>query len=90
MKAIHKYPLALFDIGEARLPLGAEVLTIHAQDTGVYVWALVDTEETDFREVRFEVRGTGQECDLPSSRYITTVHLVAQGLVFHIFTGDEE
>ena len=68
MKTIHKYPLPAQngDCVSVRMPLGARPIHVGMQNNALCVWALVDTERQLHPHV-FYIRGTGQDCDIPSS-----------------------
>lgn len=43
-KTIYKYPLDVTDVQEIKLPVGAEILTVQAQNGTLCLWALVDPQ----------------------------------------------
>lgn len=88
MITVYKYkvPVPRFSAVLIEMPRHAEALTVAAQGDEIMLWARVDTEEpTEPR--RFCVAGTGHRLtpDGMSGRYVGTAHLVALGLVFHVF-----
>jgi len=87
MKTIYKYPIDLKQRQWIQLPRGAEILSAHAQDNELFIWALVDTEqEIAPREVL--VFATGEVCEIPTHRpyqHIDTVH--AGPWVWHVFAS---
>lgn len=87
IKRIFKYELALQEGQNISLPLGAEILTIQAQNKIPCLWALVDPNKgTEIRH--FEIFATGDPvlCDIGVDRkYISTFQLEGGLLVFHAF-----
>lgn len=68
------------------VPIGAEVLSAHAQGDDLQVWALIDTDAQ--RETReFVLVGTGYPTHLPRDRmrFINTVQLHNGRMVLHVF-----
>lgn len=74
------------------MPKGAEILYVGEQGTDVCVWALVDPSiaATDRRAI--EAYGTGHTMPANPGRYLGSVQLrngPNNGLVFHLFDGDD-
>ena len=81
MKVIWKYKLS--GTGKLEIPKAAEILSVHEQHDDIYIWALVESDNTvEFRH--FSVIGTGWEITHDAKKFIGTVHLKS-GLVFHVF-----
>lgn len=86
MKTIWKFNIDA--TGDLEMPIGAEILSVHEQHFGVFLWALVDpASKTEVR--RFRVYGTGHDIPDHAMKFIGTAHL--GGLVLHVFelTGDQ-
>ena len=87
-KAIYKYPLRITDVQNISLPIGAEILTVQAQNDIPCLWALVNPNEKGTEIRTFEIFGTGHPVgyDMGVSRnYISTFQINDGSLVFHIF-----
>lgn len=90
MKIIYKYHLAMKTSGTKfwalEIPRRAQILDIETQDSGFYLWALVDPDQPN--EARMiHMTFTGNELpdtELPMD-YLKTVHLPENGLVLHFF-----
>lgn len=77
------------DTHEVSMPRGATVLSVDAQGSEMFVWALVDPDNSSGPR-RFRIYGTGHEVPfgiLDSHEFVGTVHMAANGmrLVFHVF-----
>jgi hypothetical protein len=83
---VYKYAVPIADQFTLKLPEGAEILSVHAQQNTPYFWALV--EPTALLEKR-HFRLAGTEHPIEESReqlkFIGTVHLHDGALVFHLF-----
>jgi hypothetical protein len=85
MRTIYKYPLPLDDVSVVVMPEGAKVLTAQVQGNGIFIWAIVETENTAHR-YEFEIIGTGHPfpgSQIKAQKYIATVQ--QNGFVWHIF-----
>ena len=83
---ILKYALALGDEVHVRLPEGAEVLTVGAQDNVLQLWTLVDPAEKVMAKRTFRIAGTGHEiAEGHQKRYIGTAFTHGGSLVWHVF-----
>ena len=74
---------AVFD---ERIPRGAKLLAVQAQNEGPCLWALVDTKQP--KESRtFEIYGTGHTMpkDLSNRVYLGTFQLDSGRFVGHVF-----
>lgn len=89
MRTIWKYQLdrSMPDevgIVKINIPAGAQFLTVHEQDGGVYMWALVDGEHP-LMPYEFYVTGTGwtlpEGCQI--TNYLGTAHVPP--FVWHVF-----
>lgn len=66
------------------MPQGAKVISAHAQNNGVKIWALVDkTAEPETRN--FMTLITGDNPTIDTSKFIGTVLLDDGAYVVHIF-----
>jgi len=89
MKTIWKYELELKQLNEISMPFEAQILpNIHASDTGIFIWAIVDTKYSLTKRV-FEIVGTGREIAFdPDTEkiYISTIaDYKNTGYVWHLF-----
>lgn len=70
-----------------KMPKGAEILTIQAQNGIPCIWALVNPEKE--KELRhFDIYGTGQDIHFDMGfelKYINTFQLTEGLLVYHLF-----
>ena len=90
MKTIYKYEIKENDY-TVSLPKGHEILCVKCQsdrwgEEGIFLWALVDPDETEREAVRIRVFGTGMDIDdsLKLS-YIDTVIMNNGKYVFHVY-----
>jgi hypothetical protein len=87
MKVVWKFTVP--DNGIITMPLGAEILQVHAQggplNEDVCLWALVDLDEQQLVMRRFMVIGTGHPIPSDMLVYRGTAHLRAGTLVLHVF-----
>lgn len=67
-----------------KMPKGAEILHVHAQNQGIRFWALVDPTAPPERRY-FHTYGTGHPIDGNPGDYIGTAHFDGMELVFHVF-----
>lgn len=84
MKTIYKYEISP-GIESFEMPVGAEVLTVQAQNDKPYLWALVDTTEKAVEMRKFGVYGTGHNMPQEPGEYVGTFQLHGGSLVFHVF-----
>ena len=84
-RAIHKHVLIAGARNEIALPLGAEVLTVHAQGDNICLWYKCDPSEEELVAYTVWVHPTGVPFVEYDAAYIGTVFLYNQSLVFHIF-----
>lgn len=94
MKKIFKFKLKFADRPEAILPINAEILTIDKQGNSMepeyseptlYIWAIVDDEETQTETRRFRVSGTGHPLGDFELEYINTFFIFDDSQVYHVF-----
>lgn len=91
MITIYKYELPLSDYFKVRMPEGASVLHVGAQEGNVCLWAKVNTD-APLKNMVFGLAGTGQEIHpgVVLSPYLGTVQLHGGAFVFHLFGGCQE
>lgn len=82
MKAVWKFTLHPY--AKTHMPIGAKLLSVHAQGNDICLWAEVDTDaKVEARE--FVIIGTGHEIREHAGEYVGTAHLAAGQLVLHVF-----
>ena len=81
---IYKYELEPNNM-PVLMPCEAYLLSVGFQGDYLYVWALVDEDETEVVEHQFFTYATGEKFVLPhgKSTFIGTAH--TNDLVFHVF-----
>jgi hypothetical protein len=87
MKTIYKYELERVDSQTLMLPAAFEVLTVDAQHGKIFLWAIVDPEETELSPLSVMIKGTGQNItddEWADFYYLKTVHF-PPFLVYHVF-----
>lgn len=83
MERIYKYEVA--PKCELELPKNAQVLSAGEQGGRVFLWAKIDTNETEMEKRTFVGFGTGHDIETQDNRvFIATIHF-QNGLVFHMF-----
>jgi hypothetical protein len=83
MNRIYKYPFAVSDAVDVRLPDGAEILHVECQNGEPCIWALIDPARAHHVR-RFRVIGTGH--DIVSLKGLTFVATFQQPpFVWHLF-----
>lgn len=81
MKTIYKYPLALVDSQEVRLPRRAELVHADHQGDALVVWAIVDPE-LPREPLEICIRGTGHPWPAGFVHFRTVP--MPNGLVWHV------
>jgi hypothetical protein len=89
-QAIHKYKLEIeFNkVLNVRMPDGAKILTVQAQNEEVCIWAInpqVNAIVPHYSMKQFRMYGTGHDHDKIEGTYLGTVQLANGSLVLHIF-----
>lgn len=87
MMTIWKYSLAVLDHQVIRMPRGAMVLTVQAQNGEGCLWALVDVDEPMVDRI-FAVFGTGhflRKAEWEKLHYIGTYQMLDGVLIWHVF-----
>lgn len=91
MKTIYKYKLQAdsnFNI-KIEMPIGAEILTMQTQNGEPYIWAIVNPDPEEEKEIRnFEIRETGSPIRR-EGKYVGTDQILGGALVFHVFEVDK-
>lgn len=82
MKSVWKF--VLHPHARNMLPIGAKLLSVHAQGSDLCLWALVDTE-ADLENREFVIVGTGHEVPEHAGEFVGTALLVGGQLVLHVF-----
>lgn len=83
MVKILKYPLTPMMGNFVLMHSAAKILSVQVQKGAIFLWALCeDSNPTVNREIG--VYATGQALINPG-QFISTVQLIDQGLVFHVF-----
>jgi len=87
MKKIYKYKLETEDIQTIDLRLSSTILHINTMHNNLYLWALIDTDENDFRKVEIETIPTGAtiEEDKSIERHYIGTCITHKFLVWHFF-----
>lgn len=83
MKAIFRYELS--PVCAISLPKGAVILSVHAQQDDIQMWALVDPKEWELETRCFRVYPTGEPFDSTGLTFLGTALLEDGDLVFHVF-----
>jgi hypothetical protein len=81
---IFKYPLTMDGDTTLELPRNAQILSVGAQNSQLYLWALVDTEIGVIESRYFRSLGTGWPTTKPG-KFIGTVFFFESNLVLHVF-----
>lgn len=82
MKTIWKFPLELKGLQNISIPEGAEILSCSVQNSGIYMWALVDPS-LPLQRREIEMIGTGNEVTEEERKYISTIKDGPR--VWHVF-----
>ena len=87
MRTVFKYDIIMSDEFTIDMPIGTEVLCIQLQNNIPQLWALVDTDTDKEKQVyKFRFTGTGHHIDDSLElKYVGTVQLYNDTLVFHLF-----
>lgn len=81
---VFKYPLEVTDRQHITMPIGAEILSVQAQNGNLCLWAKVDPAAQS--EVRtFHVSGTGHDLPNDAGKYVGTAQMLGGALVWHVF-----
>lgn len=93
MRTVYKYQVAVDDYQEIELPRGARILSVQAQGTHIYLWALVDPEVKSVTR-KIWILGTGHPFKLENELRVSFVGTVQVNygpgiLVWHVFSDYE-
>lgn len=89
MKTIYKYPILLIDFQTLLLPLGAEVINIINKLDGIYLYAIVDSNEKTMCSISIRIYPTGHSTIHDDYEYFTTI-VLDDIFVWHIFIKIDE
>jgi len=81
---VFKYPLNMDGDTTLELPRNAQILSVGAQNSQLYLWALVDTEIGVIESRCFSSLGTGWPITKPG-KFIGTVFFFEGRLILHVF-----
>ena len=84
MKKVYKYDIPIQDRFSFKMPFGAEILHFGIQYNLLWIWVLVDTSK-EMTERRFRLAGTGHDIIETGIKYIGTVKMKHDRLVYHLF-----
>jgi hypothetical protein len=83
---IYKYPLEITDAQAVQMPLGAKILSVHAQAVDrICLWAIVNESSTDRERREIEIFGTGHNMPSGERVFIGTVLTYRDMYVWHVF-----
>jgi hypothetical protein len=83
MKTIYKYPIKQYDVTSVSMPENAYIIKGGIQEGNFFIWAVVDTENTQEERHNFAVIGTGHEVPYKNISHIDSIQ---HGIyVWHIF-----
>ena len=85
MRSVWKFPVAMTDIQSVDMPMGAEILTAQMQGEQCCLWALCEPQNAK-RLRTILIHGTGHPVG-DIARYIGSVQMMDNALVFHVFEG---
>ena len=83
-KVIWKYSLLIKDYNLIEMPFGAEILSFQLQYGVPTIWALVDPT-LEKAERRFILVGTGHDIKERGLKYVGTIKMTDNNLVYHLF-----
>lgn len=85
-KVVHKFTLLIKDEQTIKMPVGTEILSIQNQHDSLCIWALVDTQQSQFQLRTFRIYGTGHPIEVMNGHdYIGSVQFDGGFLVWHVF-----
>lgn len=90
MKTVWKYPLQVDDYQQVSLPEGAELLCVKLQKGTPCLWALVDPSIPTRTVHTIRCAGTGHSIAPEYNKYLGTILIMNDDLVFHFFAREEE
>jgi len=84
MKTIWKYSIPITDHFEIDMPKGATILYFGVQNDTPQIWVLIDSSATTEKR-KFRLAGTGHPIEEVELKYVGTVLMLADRLVWHLF-----
>ena len=86
-RIIHKYPLRLTEKQNVVIPLHSRLITVKSINEQLYLYAMIDPEQTRTDNIEVLIYGTGHVFDsILSFNHLETV--VQNGFVWHVFRGE--
>ena len=86
-RTIYKYPLRLTEKQNVLIPLHSRLISVKSINDQLYLYAMIDPEQTRTDNVEILIYGTGHVFDsLLSFNHLETV--VEHGFVWHVFRGE--
>ena len=86
-QTISKFQLGMVDEQTVIMPASSDILSVGSQDDTVYLWAKVASGAGKSGR-KIYIFGTGHPLpDIPSMKFIGTVALFRDTLIFHVFDG---
>ena len=85
MITIWKYKLKAMDVQKIPMPIGAKIRSFDTQYGEPGLWAMVDSKEERMLDRSIAIVGTGHEVVYDNWRFIGTVKIEAETLIFHVF-----
>ena len=83
-KTIWKYQILIEDYQSIDMPFGAEILSFKLQDNVPTIWALVEPTG-EMVERRFRLAGTGHHINEGGIKYIGTIKMMDDKIIYHLF-----
>ena len=88
MKTVYKFKVNSENC-RVEIPVGAQILSAGAQALDLFVWAIVETDETQWKMVDMTIVGTGHPLPRKLGKFLSTVQM-EHGLVFHVFLPESQ
>jgi hypothetical protein len=85
MRSIYKYELQVIERQILSLPEGFNILCVQLQRGIPYIWANVDLQETNIKQVTINTYCTGEIISDVYEEYIGTYQMETECLVYHVF-----
>ena len=86
-RIIHKYPLRLTEKQNVLIPLHSRLISVKSINEQLYLYAMIDPEQTRTDNIEILIYGTGHVFDnMLSFNHLDTV--VEHGFVWHVFRGE--
>lgn len=81
--SIWKFKIEISSNQQITIPWGSEILFVDIQDDSIFIWAIVDTEQSAKETINIQMIGTGRPITKMYNNYIGSVQL--HSYVWHIF-----